>query len=463
MGNIWAVASNTIKQAVRMRVAAIFIVLLLVLLPIMGLTATGDGTLRGRLQTFVSYGMSLTSMLLCLLTVIVSIYTLTSDVAQKQIYMVLTKPIRRHELLLGKLLGVVILDAVLLLLFSGTIYSIATYMPAYYGGTDEELAEARNEFLTARKAVVPAEVDVSKEVAERYAELVRTQRLNEIFQGAPRETIIAELTNQARLNKRAAAVGEQLLWEFEDVEVSDPNGSIFVRFKYDVSPNPPDEQAYGGWFIGDYRYVKYGTLPQGDRQATLYPAFKRRDPVRTFREIEMPADAVAPDGYVAVAFFNDPQLNNVTVIFPLEDGLELLYKADSFTANFARGVLLIFFRLFFLACLGVFAATFLSFPVALLFCIVVFFTSSFSGFVIESFDYLSENMSMVYSFSIKWVVRMLPQLDEVNPNEYLVPGRLLGWNVVGRALLFLVMTKAVLLMLLGLVVFKFREIAKVII
>jgi hypothetical protein len=37
-----------------MKVAAIFIVLLLVLLPVMGLTATGDGTLKGRLQTFVA-------------------------------------------------------------------------------------------------------------------------------------------------------------------------------------------------------------------------------------------------------------------------------------------------------------------------------------------------------------------------------------------------------------------------
>lgn len=463
MGNIWAVACNTVKQAVRMRIAVIFVVLLLVLLPVLGLSSTGDGTLRGRLQTFVSYGMSLTSMLLCLLTVIVSIYTLSSDILQKQIYMVLTKPIRRYELLLGKLLGVLILDVALLLLFSSTIYSIATYIPAYYGGTDAELAEARNEFLTARKALVPAEVDVSKEVAERYAELVRTGRLEEVFQGAPRQTILAELTNQERLNKRAAAAGQELRWEFENVRVRDPNGSIFVRFKYDVSPNPPDEHVYGGWFIGDYRQVTYGAPPQSQNAATLYPAFKRRDPVRTFREIEMPADAVAPDGYVAVAFYNDPTLNNTTIIFPLEDGLELLYKADSFTANFARGVLLIFFRLVFLASLGVFAATYLSFPVALLFCIVVFFTASFSGFVIESFDYLSTNMGMIYSFSIKWVVRMLPQLDAVNPNKYLVPGHLLGWGKVGGAFVSLVVIRSVVILAAGLIVFTFREIAKVII
>ena len=36
MRSIWAVATNTIKQAVRMKIAAVFIVLLLVLLPVMG-------------------------------------------------------------------------------------------------------------------------------------------------------------------------------------------------------------------------------------------------------------------------------------------------------------------------------------------------------------------------------------------------------------------------------------------
>ncbi len=462
MRSIWAVAENTIKQAVRMRVATIFIVLLLILLPVLGLSSTGDGTLKGRLQSFISYGMSLTSMLLCLLTIIVSIHALTSDISQRQIYMVLTKPIRRYELLLGKLLGVLILDAVLLLLLSSTIYWIATYMPKYYGSSDVELAEAKNEFLTARKSIVPADVDVSKEVMERYAELRRTGQLDQLFEGITQDAIIAQLTNQIKLNKRAAEVGKELIWEFENVRIRDPNGSLFVRFKYDVSVTPPDEQVYGQWFIGDYRYIKNGVSVQSQNPPQLYPPFGRKDPVRTFREIEMPADAVAPDGYVAVAFLNT-QLNNTTIFFPLGDGLEVLYKADSFTANFARGVLLVFFRLVFLTCLGVFAATFLSFPVAILLCIVVFFTASFSGFVIDSFSYLSTNISLVYSFTIKWIVHLLPQLDKINPNQYLVPGRLISWGVVGRALLFLVMIKAVLLFILGLVIFKFREIAKIIV
>ena len=52
----------------------------------------------------------------------------------------------------------------------------------------------------------------------------------------------------------------------------------------------------------------------------------------------------------------------------------MLYKADTFLGNFVRAVLLILCRLVFLACLGVLAASFLSFPVAILFCLVIFVT-----------------------------------------------------------------------------------------
>ena len=127
MHSIWAVATNTIKQALRLKIAAVFIILLIVLLPVMGISTTGDYTLKGRLQTFVSYSLSLTNLLLCMLATIVSIYTVTNDIKQRQIYTVVTKPIRRYQLLLGKLLGVILINAALLALFSAIIYAITIY------------------------------------------------------------------------------------------------------------------------------------------------------------------------------------------------------------------------------------------------------------------------------------------------------------------------------------------------
>jgi len=457
MHSIWAVATNTIKQALRMKIAAVFIILLIVLLPAMGLSMTGDGTLKGRLQTFVSYGLSLTSFLLCLLTIIVSIYSLTSDIKQKQIYTVITKPIRRFQLLLGKLLGVILLDAALLILFSAIIYAITIYTPKYLGADEAELTRVDNEFFTARTSLTPPEADVRREVLDTYNNLEKTGQLDQIFRDVSHKKIIADLTKRKQLEKRAAAVGQNLLWEFNNVNLSDPNQSLFIRFKYNVSVNPPDLHVYGRWVVGDHRQIRYGARIQ-----TPFYYFDSKNLIRTFHEIEVPADAVAADGYLAVEFINVP-LNNTVVIFPLADGLEVLYKADTFGANFLRAVILIMLRLIFLAVLGILASTFLSFPVAILLCLMIFSTAIVSGFVIESFEYISAELSGVYSYAVKPIIQLLPRFDRLNPSKFLVPARLLSWSLLARVAAIMICIKASLLLLLALLIFSYREIARIVV
>ncbi len=456
MHSIWAVATNTIKQALRLKIAAVFIILLIVLLPVMGLTTTGDGTLKGQLQTFVSYGLSLTSFLLCLLTIIVTIYSLTSDIEQRQIYTVLTKPIRRYQLLLGKLLGVILLDVGLLILFSAIIYTITIYTPKFINASEAQRAEADNEFFAARINLTPVEIDITQEVLDTYKKLQASGQLDEMFQDMSRKEIITQLTNQKQLEKRAAAVGRDLLWEFKNVKPTDPNGSLFIKFKYDVSGiSPSDLPVYGRWFIGDYQYIRYGV--QGE--TPVYDGIHSHS-IQTFHEIAVPAHVVPKDGHLAVGFLNVP-VNNTVVIF--SEDPKVLYKADTFTANFIRAALLILLRLIFLACLGILAATFLSFPVAILLCLVIFLTASFSSFCLESFDSLSEGISNIYRYTVRPMILLLPQFDKFNPTKFLVPAQLLSWFLLTKVALSLVCIKAFLLFSLGLLIFSFREIAKIII
>jgi len=455
MHSIWAVAVNTVKQALRLKIAAIFIVLLLVLLPVMGLTTTGDGTLKGRLQTFVSYGMSLTSLLLCLLTIIVSIYTLSSDIKYKQIYTVITKPVRRFQFILGKLLGVILLDALLLVLFSSIIYAVTVYMPKFSDAPEDELVLAKKEFFTARAALTPKQDDVTDEVQAQFSEYEESGQLKNLFPGASRRKILAAITMKKQLEKRAVAAGRELVWEFENVKPRGDEKSLFVRYKYDVSLTPPDLQVSGGWVVGDLRRLKLGMPPETDVQD-----ISRTDIIRTFHEIEFTTDVITDDGYVGVAFFNAPA-NNTTVIFPLDEGLELLYEADDFGPNFMRVALLIFLRLVFLACLGMLAASFLSFPVALLFSLVIFFTANFSGFVLDSFTYLSEDMGSIYSYTVQPAIKLMPQFDKFSPTEFLISARLLSWPIVAEVLLFMVCVKGFLLLILALLIFNHREIARI--
>jgi hypothetical protein len=457
MRSIWAVAVNTVKQALRLKIAAVFIVLLLVLLPVMGLKMTGDGTLKGRMQAFVSYGLSLTTLLLALLTIFTTAYTLTSDVKDKQVYTVLTKPIRRFQFVLGKLFGVILLDAVLLILFAVIIYSITISLPTLLHADEEQVAQVRNEFFTARASLTPVEPDISAELDQAYNKLKQNGEVPAGVDENPiaRQNYKNELARRIGLRKRAAMVGEELLWEFNNVKPQDPN--LFIRFKYDVAVNPQDLSIYSRWVIGDVRQYRLG----GQVETPMYAA-DRKDLIRTFREFEVPADAVASDGYLGLEFFNVP-LNDTVVIFPLEDGLELLYKADTFTANFVRAVLLIFVRLVFLAALAIFAGSFLSFPVAILLCLSVFTMANMSGYIGESYHVVGSQPSGVYGYFLKPLSMFLPEFDQVSPSKFLVPARLFSWSSLGWLSFTTVCLKALPLAIMSLLIFTYREIAKVIV
>ena len=233
MHSVWAVATNTLRQALRMKIAVVFIVLLVVLLPVMGGTMTGDGTMKGRLQAFVSYSLSITS-----------------------------------------------------------------FMPQYFSVDDDVRTQLDNEFFAARAGLVPTEADISREVLDDYNKYKKEGSLRP---NVSRAKTIEQITLQKKVARRRAAIGQEVVWDFHDVKPLDPNQRLFLRFKYEVVSNPSDVLIAGRWFAGDIRQIEFET--------PIY-TFERTDVIRTFHEIEIPADAVSKDGYLAVGFWNDPQVNS---------------------------------------------------------------------------------------------------------------------------------------------------------
>ena len=61
------------------------------------------------------------------------------------------------------------------------------------------------------------------------------------------------------------------------------------------------------------------------------------------------------------------------------------------------------------------------------------------------------------------IIQLLPQFDKYNPTKFLVPARLMTWNFVGQVALVMVMIKGLLLLALALLIFSFRELAKVVV
>jgi len=440
----------------RIKAAVVFVILLVVLLPLMSMYMVGDGTLLGRLQTFVSYGLSLTSMLLSLFTIVVSTYTVTSEIDQRQIYTLVTKPVTRFQMLAGKLIGVLVVDAVLLVLFAGSIYLMAVNIPRFVGAVSmEDEMKVQTQFLTARTSLYPVidSVQIEREVEESYARLVKS---DPTLRDIPPQRAKEQLRRQKELEKRAVAPGGQLVWNFANVKPLGEDELIFVRFKYEVSVETGDSTVLGRWYFGTYTKDESGA-----RITRPIYAVERNDAARTVHEIALPASVVGLDGNFSIVF-QSATSNIPTIVFPLEDGFQVLYRSGTFQGNFLRGSIVLYARLAFLALLGVSLATWLSFPVAILSGLVVVFTASISGFIAESISDTPGLAGYLY-LPVEGLLLLLPKFDKYNPSSYLVSARMLTWALVLQVLVAMVFIKGLILWLFGVYVFNRREVAKVVV
>ncbi|HOK95459.1 MAG TPA: hypothetical protein P5175_05040 [Anaerohalosphaeraceae bacterium] len=458
MHSIWAVAQNTLAQALRMKIAVVIILLLGILLPLMSVVMEGDGTLLGKLQTFTSYGLGLISLLLCILTIAVSAFTLSSDLKRKHIFLIVTKPIRRVEYMLGKLLGILLLDTLLLGLFSGVVYGSVLFVYQTAKAPAEQREKAEAEFFTARLGI-KAQLDkdqLAKQALARYKEL---KEAGQIPDGMPYSRVMSELIGQESMKARKVDPGEVKEWEFQNIRIkntSDPNTLLFVRYKYQVTVTPPDEKVFGMWRVGDIRQFRSG----GQFRTPVY-RYEEAESIRTVHEFYVPANALAEDGFLGIAFYNNPAMNQTTVI---PEELEVLYRTGTFTENYFRAVLMIFIRLMFLAILGLSLSTWLSFPVVILICLIVFLAGLTNGFILDAIESLPAAAGVVYKFTIKPLLWLLPQFDGAyNPNRYIVDGRTMRWMFLAATLGITVCIKGLLMFLAGILIFSRREVAKAVV
>ncbi len=454
MRRIWAVARNTVSQALSMRVFYAVFFLLIVVVPLLGVLVTGDGTLKGKLQTFTSYSVGLTGLVLSLLSIVLSIFTLSNDIKRRNLFLVLSKPVRRFELLLGKLIGVMLVNLFMLALFGGIIYGVTLLMPKFAEAPPSERISAEKEFFTARVSYKDSlDIQAARTAAaERYNELKDQNRLPD---GMTPNQVMTTLIGEEIGKQKSVPVGGRRVWEFENMPPGEPNEYLFIKYRYVVASPTPDGKVYGTWLVGDLRQEKLGPNQWDSPILRL----DRADAVNSTQQVAVPSEVVTPDGYLGVAFINVP-LNRTTVI---PDDMELLFKGGTFTGNFLRIMLMVYSQLTFLAMLGVSAATFLSFPSAIFVSIVLYFIGTINLFIVDSLKYFGEGVFFfIFNKVVSALIWLLPQFDgDRDPTRFLVNSELITWSFLGRVFLTIVFVKGLLLMIMGIIIFRKREIAKV--
>jgi hypothetical protein len=440
-----------------------------------------SGRVDEKVQTFLSYSLSFTAAFLALLTIFVSIATITRDIKRKEIFTIATKPIKRIHFLLGKFLGMALLNLILLSISAVTIFALARYyLPRGSNVTPNEKAHLEQLVFTARQAVKPeykdVQADVEKWVNEKVQEKLRSEpdryKNNPVEVEKMRRVLTADKTKEFIIRQAAVSPGGHLIWHFTGVNPPErENGYIFVRFKQDVTNDPPDLHTYNEWMFGPQDPLVYGGM--------IRP--RSRDVIRTVHEFTIPAGSVSEQGDLYVLYHNPPMNRDTTVIYQPGTGIEVLYVAGTFSGNFLRTTALIYLRLLFLGTVGLAMGAWLSFPVAVLLVLVVYVLGLSSSFIASAITY---ETSVTVNMFITVIMKFLPSFSSWDPVPMIEKGRLVSVNLGGSLLdaldLYLQGEKITtevwnnLLLLkdmligaiagfIGYIVFRFRELARIVV
>ncbi|MBN1345532.1 MAG: ABC transporter permease [Phycisphaerae bacterium] len=475
MRRTWAVARNMIAEAIRMKIALVLLIIMVAVIPLGPFIWEGDGTLKGRVQTFLTYSNILVLVMLSIMTVFVACQSLSSEVSGRQIYTIATKPLPRWQFILGKWVGLCLLNALLLGVCGLAIYLFTMYMYGLGLSTRGALPQTldkqslRYEVLTARQGIIPPVPDFTEVVNQRYDALKASGQLpRESLSPDEIQSIKLDYYREARQQWRSVPPGGSRSWTFENLRPGSDCEWIHLRYKMRASPLPPRMQVECVWLLGDPISESALAIPRSDSidQWHYFP-FKR--------------DVIGKDGTLKVTFVNRhlSDLNKAvpsrpsrsTVVFEEPDGLEILYEVGSFEGNFLRSMLLIFIWLMPLAALGLLAGSFLSFSVGALLCSAVLIASALSDFVWESLYWVREApklqqdpldyFSWIFKPFIHLIINVVPSLGRYSPVDLLADGRVIEWLSVAQAFGMMVLVQAAIFLVLAIIIFTKRELAQV--
>jgi len=454
---IAAVMGLTWKAAFRFRLFIVVAVLLLLAVVGLPVLLKDDGTARGFTQILLTYTLTTITALLGLSTLWLACGTLARDIEECQMQVVATKPIARWQIWLGKWLGIVSLNAFLLALAGGSVYGLLMYRATKLPATEQHIL--KNEVLVARGSAREANMD-------REIESQTERQLQERLQKSP--VTIADLSQVRNMIRerikseyQQVAPGGYRPWRIDlgsakNYLVGRP---LYLRLKFNSAEKSPSGT--------------FGLLLQAGEPNKSKNLWATREPLSlapdTFHELEIPEDLFNSEGIITIVALNP---NNATLLFPLDEGMEVLYREGSFGLNYLRGLGIIFCWMALLTTVGLAAASFLSFPVAAFCSLAVLLMGLSSGTLTnavndgtvmgydeESNKAGSSVVDVVAIPFFKLALEVINLAKDFSPVEALSTGRSITWGELARAFVQIVFVMGGMIGAFGVWAFTRRELA----
>jgi hypothetical protein len=224
---IWAIARLSIKETIRQRILWVFSALLLLVLFASWFIDSGKPELQLRNYIWVvDWAMT---VLILLAASLLAAFSIPTDVKSQTIHTVVTKPVERFEIVLGRFLGYTLLMTVVLVIGTGLSLLYVTR---------ELKVEAKRESYKAR---VPL-----------YGFLG--------FKGTQGENVGREFTHRKYIsgpNRYQPGVTHYALWGFFDLppELAERKGGVPCEFSFDIFRTHKGEEGKG--IFCRFRFVSW--------------------------------------------------------------------------------------------------------------------------------------------------------------------------------------------------------------
>lgn len=448
-----AIVRLTLKAAFRFRLVPLLALVLIGGVFLLPAVIKDDGTARGLTQIVLTYTLGLITAVLGLTTLWLACGTLARDIDDATIQVVAVKPVARWQIWLGKWLGILLLDVLLLGLAAGIVYGQMQWRARQLTAEQQEVL--RNEVFVARASIKPERPDYAPEVERRLEERVKSGAAA----GLGAVELRKLLTEQVKAELQVVPPAWTRVWKLDLRAVKDAvrDRPLYLRVKFFAAEKTASGNYAGVWDVGPAESPKRGRIMLSQA-------------AETFHEITLPPNLLNEAGVLQVEFRN---ANDVALLFPLEDGLEVLYREGGFGFNYLRGLTIVVCWLALLAAVGLWAASFLAFPVAafvsLSLLILAFSTGTMRQVVdqgtLREVDHDTGLVGEATLFDHATVGIFRGALATVNlvrdfsPVEALSTGRYIGWDTVAKAVGQIVLLVGGLFAVSGIVIFTRRELA----
>ena len=357
---VFAMARLTLREALRSRLVHLFGLLLAVVSGGMPLIVKGDGTPAGLIRMTLAYTLGMAFGLLCVATLWTGCALFPGDAARHTLELTRVKPVRPGPIWLGKWLGLLMLDLVLL-----TGVYLATWAAVARQAARDPAAAAVMQ--TARLAVKPRLPSLDEQLETYFLQSGGPAR-----KPAEQRELRRQLRREIPFQSIALQRGKTWNWNFTLDRPPDPRQPLWLRFQFDTDAFTRAEVKAQGRLTGQH---------SGAGVDFLLDDFS----TRVF-EIPLDAGAFGGESRFRLSLTHAGSETAGPLLLQPRQGLDLLVPRIGLGRNLARSAGLHLSILALLAAIGVSLGALFSLPVAAFCATGILLASLISAFVVSDAD-----------------------------------------------------------------------------